>query len=467
MRVYEKYLQDKHYVATSFVPKGELDKIVEGSEKADIVEEDPSDAARVEVPEDEDYEIKKTPSKIDRSKEPEKGPMPEVKVPEVWQSDLANGIKIYGVEHDELPLVNYELILRGGHLGDSFEKPGVAYLTASLMNEGTKQRTPEELEEAIDFLGASIHIRSGRETILVKVNTLARNFEKTLELVEEMLLEPRWDEEQFELAKTRTVNSIKRSRADANTVASITFNKLLYGDDHIFSIPNVGTVESVENITIDDLKAYYKKYFSPSVASFEIVGAVRPLRVQRALQGLAGNWEAKEVELPEYELPEPRDEAGVYFVDMPGAKQSALRVGYLCMERCAEDFYPATVMNYKLGGAFASNINMMLREEKGYTYGARSGFSGTKTPGPFYASTSVVTDATLESFEIIRDLMEGVPRRDQRRGTGIHEERHPQVEHPEIRDHGQSPQHALDDRLLRKTGGSSGTAGSDRPEHDT
>ncbi|MDZ7797502.1 MAG: insulinase family protein [Candidatus Marinimicrobia bacterium] len=154
-RVYEKYIKGEHYLVTSFVPKGEKDKIVEGSVKADIVEEDPENAARVEVPDDEDFEIKKTPSKIDRSKEPEKGPMPHVKIPDVWQAELDNGIRIYGVEHTELPLVNYELILRGGHLLDSFEKPGVAYLTASLMNEGTKDKTPEELEEEIDFLGAS------------------------------------------------------------------------------------------------------------------------------------------------------------------------------------------------------------------------------------------------------------------------------------------------------------------------
>ncbi|MDZ7797501.1 MAG: insulinase family protein [Candidatus Marinimicrobia bacterium] len=190
--------------------------------------------------------------------------------------------------------------------------------------------------------------------MLLKVNTLARNFEKTLDIAEEMLLKPRWDEEQFELAKTRTINAIKRRKADANTVASLTFNKLLYGSDHIFGVPLNGTVESIESITIDDLKAFYEKNFSPSVASFEIVGAVKPARVTRALEKLSENWEPKGVEIPEYELPAPADEARVYFVDMPGAKQSALRVGYLCMERSDEDFYPATVMNYKLGGAFAS-----------------------------------------------------------------------------------------------------------------
>jgi zinc protease len=127
--------------------------------------------------------------------------------------------------------------------------------------------------------------------------------------------------------------------------------------------------------------------------------------VKKALADLETKWEAKEVEFPVYELPEPLEASKVYFVDMPGAKQSALRVGNLSMKRNDEDYYPAVVMNYMLGGVFGSRINMMLREEKGYTYGARSGFSGTKITGPFSVSTSVVTDGTLESLELIRDMI--------------------------------------------------------------
>ena len=406
LHVYNKYIKDKNYVATSFVPKGQLEMIAEGSVKADVVEENVEDLKRVEQIAATDEEIKKTPSKIDRSVEPEKGPMPEIHLPKVWERELSNGIKVYGVLHDELPLVSYELVLRGGHLLDPIEKPGVANLVANLMNEGTKNKTPMELEEEIDFLGASIRIHSGRESMAIGVNCLARNFEKTLAIVEEMLLEPRWDEEEFELAKTRLVNGIKRSKADANSVASEAFNKLLYGEDHIFGVPSVGTEESVATITLDDLKAFYNKNISPSIASFQIAGAVSPARVEKALNGIASKWEVKDVVIPEYKLPEPLKESKVYFVDMPGAKQSALTVGNLAMTQNDKDFYPAYVMNYQLGGVFGSHINMVLREEKGYTYGARSGFNGTKIPGPFKVSTSVVTDATLESLEIIRDLTE-------------------------------------------------------------
>lgn len=416
MRVYEKYIKDKHYVATSFVPKGETDKIVEGSERAHVVEEDITNAGRVEQAEKEEEPIEKTPSSFDRSVEPEKGPMPEVSVPEVWQGELANGMKIYGITHDELPLVSYEIVLRGGRLLDSFEKPGVANLITDVMTEGTKNKTPEELEEAIDLLGASFRMYTGQESMVLSVSCLARNFEKSLELAQEILLEPRWDEEQFELAKIRTINAIKRSKADAGTMAVWAFNKLLYGDEHILSLPGIGTEESVEAISMDDLKAFYERNFSPSVASFEIVGAVSMPRVKKALRGLEANWEAKDVSIPEYPLPETPDESEVYFVDMPGAKQSQIRVGYLALDRNHPDYYPANVMNYKLGGAFSGVINLVLREEKGYTYGARSGFSGTKIKGPFTVSTSVGSATTLESLEIIRDLMkeyrEGVSEED-------------------------------------------------------
>lgn len=416
MRVYEKYMKGKHYVATSFVPKGETDKIVEGSLRAQVVEEDIRDAGRVEQAEKEDEPVKKTPSAFDRSVQPEKGPMPEVHLPEIWNASLENGIKIYGIKHSELPLVNYQIILRGGRMLDSFEKPGIANLITDVMMEGTRNKTPEELEEAIDLLGASLRMYTGQESIVLSVSCLARNFEKSLALAEEILLEPRWDEEQFELAKIRTINAIKRAKADAATVASQTFSKLLYGEEHILSIPASGTEESVEAIGMNDLKAFYEANFSPSVTSFEIVGAVKPARVKRALRSLERKWEEKEVKIPEYPLKPAPEKSRIYFVDMPGAKQSQIMVGYPALERNHPDFYRATVMNYKLGGAFSGNINLVLREEKGYTYGARSGFSGTKIPGPFYVSTSVGSATTLESLEIIRDLMkeyrEGVSEED-------------------------------------------------------
>ena len=216
-------------------PKVRLDLIAEGSVNAGIVEEDMTKATQVKVAAAGEEVIEKTPSKIDRSVPPVPGPDPSVTPPEVWQADAANGMKIFGIEQHELPLVTYSIVIKGGHMLDDISKPGVARFTAQMLNEGTKNRTPEELEEEIQLLGANITYQGRKESITVYVSSLARNFEKTLALVEEMLLEPRWDEEQFSINKTRTVNNLKRNLAEPNYLATITFNKLTLGADNIFA----------------------------------------------------------------------------------------------------------------------------------------------------------------------------------------------------------------------------------------
>ena len=170
------------------------------------------------------------------------------------------------------------------------------------MNEGTVNKTPLELEEEIELLGARINIYSRGSSMTISVHTLARNYEKTLALVKEMLLEPRWDEEEFALAKTSVINGIKRSKANPNYLASSTFNELIYGKDHIYAYDASGTIESVESISIDDLKAYYNAYFSPSIARFHIVGDISKDQVISSLSVLNESWEPKEVVLPEFHL---------------------------------------------------------------------------------------------------------------------------------------------------------------------
>lgn len=402
MRVYEKYIKDKPFVLTSFVPKGELELIAENSVVAPVVEEEIKENVAKEV-EDSEEEIAKTPSNFDRSVEPAQGPAPKLTIPASWNVDLANGIEVYGIEQNEIPTVNFSLIIDGGHLLDDKDNNGVANLMTDIMMEGTASKTPEQLEEEIEMLGANLNMYTTNESIVIQGNTLVRNFGKTIDLMEEILLQPRWDEEEFARIKTATVNQIKRSDANPNVVASRVYNKLLYGSDHIFSYPTIGTVESVEGITIDDLKAYYEKNFSPSVSRFHVVGKIDQDKVIAALKDLEAQWPAKEVTIPEYPIENNRDKSSLYFVDIPDAKQSVINIGYIALPRTHEDFYPAEVMNYKLGGSFSGNVNLILREEKGYTYGARTSFSGSKIPGTFTASSSVRTNTTGESVEIFRD----------------------------------------------------------------
>lgn len=405
-RVYDTYIKGKPYLVTSFVPKGSPDLAANNSERADVKEE--SIAEAIEVSQDitdEEEIIEKTPSSFDRSVEPVPGPDPVVVPPVVWTDALGNGIDIYGITYDELPLLNYSLVIKGGHLLDKPELAGTAYMVASMLTEGTANRTPEELEEAIELLGANIDVYAGQQSITIDVNTLHRNFESTVALVEEILLEPRWDTEQFELAKSRVINSHKRNMANPSYLARNTFNKLIFGEGNLLSVSTQGTIETIEAITLDDLKNYYRDNFSPSLASFHLVGNIPSSKVKKTLAGINSRWKAKEVILPEYEIPDNPGKAEIHFVDVPGAKQSVIQIGNLSMTRTHPDYDAVQVMNYKLGGSFSGFLNLILREEKGFTYGARSGFNSNNLYGTFTASSSVRSNATLESMEIFTGEM--------------------------------------------------------------
>jgi zinc protease len=403
--VYEKYIKGKNFIETSFVPKGEVNLIAEGSVSAGIVEEDVTKAAEVKSDAVAEEVIAKTPTIIDRSVMPAVGPDPEVSIPQPWTGSLSDGMRLWGIKQSELPLVQYSLVIDGGHMLDNVEKAGLANMVATMMNEGTKNKTPEQLEDAIGLLGASIRVSSGNEDISIDVSSLSRNFEKTLALVEEILLEPRWDEEQFLLAKMRIVNNLKRNAASPDYLASTTLNKLMFGDN-ILAVDATGTETSVTSITIDDLKDYYNKYISPSIARFIVVGDVDQQRVEAALSSLNTKWQSKEVAIPELKIPAPPAKSQIYFVDVPGAKQSVISIGTPSIPRTDPDFYPATVANYKLGGSFNGIFNLILREEKGFTYGARSNFVGAGNYGYFTASSRVRTNSTLESVTIFKTEME-------------------------------------------------------------
>ena len=405
-RVYHKYIKDKPHLVTSFVPKNQLDLIVEGSTKAMVVEEKIEENTEVTQVADEEKEIEKTPSAFDRSVQPGEGSPPGLNLPETWTATLENGLKVYGIENNELPLVEISLDIDGGHLLDDQEKNGVANLMTDIMMEGTATKTPEELEQEIDLLGSNIRMRTSAIYINISASSLSRNFENTVDLIGELLLEPRWDLEEFDRIKTKTINDLKRQKASPGYQANATFNKNVYGTDMILGHPVSGTEESIEALKIDDLKAFYEKNYSPNVSRLHIVGSVKKEDALKALSGLGKNWVAKNVDLPSLSYAGDQEQKTLYFIDFPNAKQSVINIGYLAMSREDPDHFPAKVMNYKLGGSFSGNVNLILREEKGYTYGARTNFSNAKTRGPFKASASVRTNTTYESVQIFKEEME-------------------------------------------------------------
>lgn len=407
MRVYNKYIRGKQYVATSFVPKGKIALALEGSIKADVVEEQIVQGAEDAVDPNATLAYERTPSSFDRSKEPPAGSTPQVKIPTIWEQKLSNGIRVYGIENTEVPLVQFELSIDGGLLLEDINKVGVSNLMARLMTQGTQRKTAQQLEEAIQQLGASISVSAGTESITITVNTLVKNYAATLALVEEILLEPRWDATEFALIKQSTISQIRQQEANPNSIAQNQYNLLIYGKNNIRSRNILGTVESVNAITLDDLKGYYTKNISPSVARLHVVGALNKATLINSLGRLTQNWKSKPVSIPSYETATAPEKSVIYFYDVPDAKQSVIRFGNPALAATDSDFYPATIMNYILGGGgFASQLTQQLREGKGYTYGINSSFSGSSSPGPFTISSSVRTNVTLESALLVKQILQ-------------------------------------------------------------
>ncbi len=403
-RVYETYLKDRPFVATSFVPMGATELALEGSTRAVVVEEPIVRGAEADVSVERRDEIERTASNFDRSVEPEYGSSPTLAAPDVWQRDMSNGLRVLGIEDREVPLVQFSIRMTGGLLRENPDRVGAANLLSEIFTGGTASRTPEELELAIQSLGASIGASVGSESFVISGSTLARNFDETMAIVRELLLSPRWDEQELELARGRTLNRIRQNRASPFSIAADAFQRLLHGD-HVLGRNLLGEESVVESLSMDELRAYYEASVAPNVATFHVVGAVSPNRVMDALSPLGSEWstEARELVSASSASVEP----GLYFVDVPGSKQSILQIGYLALAEVDADFYPAVVTNYRLGGGgFASDFTQVLREQRGYTYGISSSFQGSTRRGPFAIRSAVRSNVTFESLELIKSMLD-------------------------------------------------------------
>jgi len=407
MRVYNQYIKGKHYVATSFVPIGQTALILDNATLAEVTEEKIVEGAEEKFDPSIVATYEKTPSSFDRSVEPPYGETPKVAIPEVWENTLTSGIKVYGIENDEVPLVQFRMDIKGGLLLEKPNKIGVSNLLAELMTKGTKNKTAAALENAIESLGTILNVYAADENIIISGSTLSKNYDKTVALIKEILLEPRWDKKEFGLIKQRVTSQIQQQKASPRSIASNEYAKLMYGTDHILSHNNLGTETSLKEITIEDLKQYYNENISPSVAKLHIAGNVSKKQVTASLTELNKNWLPKDVRFPELKIPVTPERSKVYFYDVPDSKQSMLRIGYPAMAATDANFYPARIMNYRLGGGgFASQLTQQLREGKGYTYGIRSGFSGSTIPGAFTISSGVRSNVTYESSNLVKEILE-------------------------------------------------------------
>lgn len=343
---------------------------------------------------------KKPVDNFDRSKKPQAKAPKLATVPEYYEASLPNGINIIGTYSTETPTVNILLTMKGGHMLENESNVGIASLTASMMNEGTKKYTSEQLEFEMDKLGSSISFDGTSDATVVNISCMNDKVKETMALFEEMLFNPRFDDEEFKKVKKQTIQAIKSQKTDASGTADKVLNNLIYGNS-IMGLPTDGTEKSVSSLSLKDVKDFYEKYYSPSVTNMVIVGDITKDNALASVDFLK-KWAPKPVNIPNITSAPAHPTPTIYLVDKMNAPQSEIRLGKIGRRYDATgDHFKSNVMNFTLGGAFNSRLNINIRETNGWSYGVRSGFSATEYPGKFVAGGGVrrsATDSALREF---------------------------------------------------------------------
>lgn len=408
MRVYRKYVRGKHFVALSTVPQGQTSLALTGSVVVRPDEDSPVGQKLVAdegaVTDDDPYEY--TPSVFDRSVEP---PLlantPESAMPPVWTGEMSNGMKVKGMAYTELPVVQFAVYLNSGMLCEPKGKSGLARLTAAVLNCGTRTKTPEELEVALGLLGARVSFGVSTERMQLSGSCLKKNFPQVLRLVEEMLLEPRWDETALELARKRMIGNIRQSSTEPKVLARHVFRQMMYGPENVLSNSALASEKEVAAITMEDIKTFYKTHIVPGQATFDFVGGYEKKEVMKFLQPLARTWTTGGASQERLNLNFMAPQAKVYFVDYPGAKQLYILLGCPAMPKASNDYYPAKMVNQLLGASSNALLFDVLRLQHGYTYGAYSFFDCGKYANEFRATSSVQAAYTLEAMQLFKSCI--------------------------------------------------------------
>lgn len=402
MRVFNQYINGKHAMVLSVLTKNDPDNRA----AADNYK---MDSSGYKAP---DYgyaglKYNKAKDNFDRSQIPASGANPKVNVPQLWKEELNNGgIQVMGTVSTEMPVVNLHLEFKGGQLMDAGNpsKLGLASLFASMMNEDTKNYSAEAFTTALQKLGSDISVRTGMDATQVDVKCLAKNYKATMALLEERLLRPKFMEKAFESRKKRAIEGVKNAMNQPTYIASTVYEKLLYGEGNILGM-NAGE-STLNNITLEDIQKYYENYFSSRGVKVVVVGDIQPKDALAQL-GFLSQLPANEVKLPEIPKAPASGNTTVYFVDVPKSAQTEFRVGVVTNLRydATGDYYKAGIINYPFGGAFNSRLNLYLREDKGWTYGARSGFSGDEYTGTFTFSAGIKAAATDSALADVLRIM--------------------------------------------------------------
>lgn len=403
MRVYNKYIKGKNRLVVSVLPK-EKENLKAGEDNYTV------EINNYKAP---DYgytglKYNKAKDNFDRKQIPGQGKNPVVNVPPVYKKTLSNGIELIGTENTELPIVTVSVYLKGGKMSeaDDLSKAGLSNIVASMLNEDTKNYSSEDISLELEKLGSSISVYATTDAIVFSVQSLKKNINKTLALLEERMLRPQFNQDDFDRIKKQVLEGIKNSQTSGSTVASNVYAKLNYGAENVLGLPGSGTQETVSAITLDDVNSYYKNKIGSYDAKVVVVGDIKENEILPQINFLTKLPENK-YEFKQLPASLQVDKTKIYLVDIPNAAQTEFRIGMPTDLKydATGDYYKAYLTNYNLGAAFNSRLNINLREDKGWTYGARSNFIGDKYSGNFTFSSGIRRNATDSAvFEILKEM---------------------------------------------------------------
>jgi len=354
-------------------------------------------ANQAKVPDPQYSGLTYTPPKdnFDRSVRPIIPKAKAITLPDYYKSSFDNGAKVIGNVSQESPKIYIYFDFEGGHLleADKKIKSGTASLTAQMLDEGPSDMTSEEYSAALERMGARIRFGSGTTSSTIFVSTLKENIDETLDLLKRALNSPRFSPDEFRRIKKQNLEGIKSRKSNPSWMASSTMNRILF-EGSILEEPSDGSFKSVDKIGIDDCKSFYEKFYSPNVLNVAIVGDISEESILSKLD-FVKSMKNKNVVVPDPPAPKGPETTTVYLVDKPYAAQSVVMAAFPSLPFDYKgEYFQNTVMNFSLGGTFNSRINLNLREDKGYTYGARAGFSGNKFYGTYRFSSNIKKEAT-------------------------------------------------------------------------
>jgi len=346
----------------------------------------------------------------DRSKLPDTTEPPLVEFPKLQRAELSNGLKIVLAERHSVPIVDFRLLVDAGYAADQFAAPGTARLAMDMTDEGTTSRSSLEINEALQLLGASLSTGASLDVCTVHLNTLTEQLQPSLELFADVVLNPSFPEKEFERLQKQTLARIQREKSTPIQMALRVFPGLLYGKDHAYGLPltGSGTESSVQGMTRKDLAKFQKTWFKPNNATLIVTGDITLKQIQPTLEKLFKGWKKGDVPTKNIATVPDKKKAVVYLVDRPGSQQSIIFAGHLAPPRNNNQEEEIQMMNNILGGTFTSRINMNIREDKHWAYGAFSFIMGAKGQRPFIAYAPVQSDKTAESMQEILKELKGV-----------------------------------------------------------